>query len=72
MDSMIRDWFLNPPIHFRAIGSSGVADGPIIMAGFYIDPYCHPECCRPYGPFDTAEEALTYSRLRLACDDASS
>ena len=34
MDSMIRDWFLNPPIHFRAIGSSGVAG---IVPGYQSD-----------------------------------
>ena len=34
-----------------------VRGGPITESGYYVDPPCHPGCCRPDGPFKTKEEA---------------
>lgn len=43
-------------------GYAYVAGGPIHMAGYYLDPFCHPMCCRPVGPFKTEQDAAIWVR----------
>ena len=64
MSSAVSDvhfWFADPPVYFRKAGDTDVRDGPITEDGWYVDPYCHPMCCRPDGPFTTEEEAREWA-----------
>jgi hypothetical protein len=49
-------WFASHPIEFYEEGEI-VAEGPIRVAGWYVDPYCHPLCCPPDGPFPARQAA---------------
>ena len=49
-------WFAWRPVAFYAEGKA-VSGGPIRVAGWYVDPYCHPLCCPPYGPFPARQAA---------------
>jgi hypothetical protein len=54
-------YFQNPDIQYWNVGDL-VAEGPIVIAGYYVSPYCHWGCCRPYGPYRSFDEALQTSR----------
>jgi len=60
-------WFRFPPILFRKIGpiehASSNVGGPIIEAGYYVDPACDPGCCRPDGPFASMGDARAWMFL---------
>ncbi|MFN6953869.1 MAG: hypothetical protein ACK4PG_03635 [Acetobacteraceae bacterium] len=44
------------PLEFYEAGDE-VANGPIRVAGWYVDPYCSPMCCPPDGPFPGRQAA---------------
>ncbi len=54
-------WYADPPVVYRNAGDDDVNGGPITESGWYVDPYCHPMCCRPDGPFSTADEARDWA-----------
>ena len=56
---VLQRWYADPPVLLRTSGDTDVNGGPITETGWYADPYCHPMCCRPEGPFATYD---------LACD----
>jgi hypothetical protein len=49
------------PVAFYEAGDP-VADGPIRVAGWYVDPYCDPMCCPPDGPFPARHAAEGWCR----------
>ncbi len=54
-------FFADPPIVWRNAGDTDVNGGPITESGWYVDPYCHPMCCRPDGPFSTSDDARNWA-----------
>jgi hypothetical protein len=60
----VRAYFRNPTIRCLPVGHEdifGTAGGPITHAGWYVDPYCDPGCCRPSGPFPTKDAAAAWA-----------
>ncbi len=57
----LQSWYADPPVVLRTSGDTDVNGGPITETGWYVDPYCHPMCCRPDGPFVTYEQARDWA-----------
>jgi hypothetical protein len=66
IDMMVIEWFMDPPIRRLPVGFREVADGPIAEAGWYVDPFCDPQCCRPRGPFATEADARHWAHRHAA------
>ncbi len=57
----LQRFYAEPPAVWRMVGDGDVNGGPITESGWYVDPYCDPLCCRPFGPFRTLEDACAWT-----------
>ena len=66
-------WFRDAPVR-REPAPVGSAGG-LRCEGFFVQPLCEPECCRPVGPFPTEADARAWSdrmaRAQAAGDAAT-
>jgi hypothetical protein len=55
-------WFRDAPIRGASAG--------LRCEGFFVQPLCEPECCRPVGPFPDEASARDWSRRMAAAQEA--
>jgi hypothetical protein len=62
----IKGYYRDPEIAWFEAGLTALG-GPLPASGYYVIHHCgRPECCRPDGPFKTADQARDWPRWNLA------
>jgi hypothetical protein len=72
--SAIRKYYLNPEIVFLNAGHRDPEHARPTRAGYYVAPYCDPDCCQAFGgisksdfgPFLTPDDARAWSVKNMA------